>query len=70
MLELKKSQRAMLVDKLPGVANVAVGALLFGQFFGERAFSPLLALLGLGLGLGLWGLLIGWAVLLAGGDES
>ena len=66
MLELKKSQRAMLVDKLPDVANVAVGALFFGQFFGERAFSPLLAL----LGLGLWGLLIGWAVLLAGGNES
>ena len=65
MLQLKRAQRAVLVDKLPDVANLAAGALLFGQFLGERAFSPYVAL----FGLALWALLTGFAVALAGGKE-
>ena len=67
MLQLNRPQRTILVDKLPDAANVAVGALFFGQFLGERVFSLSLAL----FGLGIWALLIGWAVALADeGKES
>jgi hypothetical protein len=55
----------MLVDKLPDVANIALGAFFFGQFIADRAFSPFLGL----FGLGLWLLLIGWLIVLAGGEE-
>ena len=66
MVELNRSQRAVLVDKVPDVANVGVGALFFGQFLGERAFSPSLA----AFGVVLWATLIGFTVWLAAGDES
>ncbi len=56
----------MLVDKLPDAANLAIGALVFGQLLGGELFSQWLAL----LGLGLWALFMTWAALLAGGDES
>ena len=49
MLELNEAQRAVLTDKLPDAANIGVGALFFGQFLGERAFSLLLAVLGIGI---------------------
>jgi hypothetical protein len=32
-----------LIDRLPELANFAVGSLFFGQFLGERPFSLLLA---------------------------
>lgn len=32
MLLLNQARRAMLVDKMPDVANLAIGALSFGQF--------------------------------------
>jgi hypothetical protein len=66
MVELTSQQRALLADNLPDVANIAAGALLFGQFLGDRAFSLLLA----AAGLALWGFLFGCAVVLAGGDQS
>ena len=66
MVELTSWQRALLADKLPDVANIAAGALLFGQFLSDRTFSlPLAA-----AGLALWGFLFGCAVVLAGGDQS
>ena len=65
MLNLTSRQRAMLVDKLPDAANVAAGALFFGQFLGDRTFSLFLAL----AGLGSWLLLIGWALMLSAEDE-
>lgn len=65
MLLLNRAQRAMLVDKVPDIANVAAGALLFGQFLGERPFSPPIAL----FGVAIWLVLIGWSVALAAGDE-
>ena len=62
MLVLKPTQRAMFADKLPDAANLAMGALVFGQFLGG-GFSPLVAL----LGLGLWAFFMSWAAVLAGG---
>lgn len=66
MLQLKGHQRNLLADKLPDVANIAAGALCFGQFLGDRRFSlPVAA-----LGLALWVVLVGWAVFLARRGES
>ena len=63
MLELKPGQRAVLIDKVPDLANVAAGALIFGQLLGERKFSLSTAL----TGIGIWLVLVGWAVALARG---
>jgi hypothetical protein len=56
----------MFVDKLPDAANLAIGALAFGQFVTTGSFSLRLAL----LGVGLWVLFVGWAAVLAGKEES
>ena len=67
MLVFKPEHRAMSADKLPDTANLALGALVFGQFLAEGAFSTLVAL----LGVGLWVFFVGCAVILvAGGSES
>jgi hypothetical protein len=44
MVGLNREQRRTLADKLPDMANVAVGALVFGQFLGDRPFSPIAAI--------------------------
>ena len=62
MLVLKRAQRAVFVEKLPDAANLALGALVFGQFLSDR-FYPWVAL----LGLTLWIFFIGCAVIVAGG---
>ena len=60
MVGLSTEQRRMLIDKLPDAANLALGALVFGQFLGERPFS-----LGTGfLGVGTWALLLAYAFVL------
>ena len=46
MLGFTSDQRRMLIDKLPDAANMAWGALLFGQFLGERPFSLTMAVFG------------------------
>ena len=46
MLWLDDRQREMLADKLPDAANLALGALFFGQFLSDRPFSRALALSG------------------------
>ena len=51
----------MLTDKLPDAANLAAGALFFGQFLSGRSFSLTLAL----AGLGTWVALMAWAIVLA-----
>lgn len=53
MLRLNRPQRAVLTEKLPDVANLGVGALLFGQFVGDRPFSALLAVAGFAIWIGL-----------------
>jgi len=47
----------MLMDKLPDAANLALGGMVFGQFLGDRPFSPWLA----AIGIGAWLALLGWA---------
>ena len=46
MLRLRPRQRTMLLEKLLDVANLGVGALLFGQFVSNQPFSLRLALSG------------------------
>lgn len=60
MLLLNQTQRAMLIDKVPDVANLAVGALFFGQFLGDRPFSFTLAV----SGAGVWLILMASAIVL------
>jgi hypothetical protein len=55
MLRLNREQRRMVADKVLDVANLGVGALIFGQAFATRGFSTRVAAAGLGL----------WVVLLA-----
>jgi len=64
MLVLKRAQRAVFVEKLPDAANLAIGALVFGQFLAD-AFS----LVVMALGVSLWAFFMGWAIVLAGGNE-
>ena len=66
MLKLKRGQRAVLVDKAPDIANLAVGALVFGQFLGDRPFSWRLLL----AGSGIWILAVGVVLLLAGSERQ
>ena len=47
MVGLTREQRRMLIDKLPAAANLALGGLVFGQFLGDRPFSPGVAVLGM-----------------------
>ena len=54
MIGWTSEQRRMLMDKLPDAANLALGALVFGQFLGDRPFS---------FGVAIGGLL-GWIGLL------
>jgi hypothetical protein len=60
MVGLTREQRQLLMDKVPDAANLALGALVFGQFLQERSFSAWLAVIGLAIWLGL----LGWAVFL------
>lgn len=51
----------MLVDKVPDVANLATGALSFGQFLGDRPFSFTLA----ACGVAIWVILMALSIVLA-----
>ena len=66
MVGLNREQRRTLADKLPDMANVAVGAPVFGQFLGDRVFSPALA----AMGAALWVCLLVFSVILGGGSQS
>lgn len=66
MLEFRGRQWSMLADKLADAANVAVGALFFGQFLSDREFSLALAL----AGVAAWVTLLVWAATMAGRGES
>jgi hypothetical protein len=51
MLRFSEEQRRTLADKVPDVANVAAGAMVFGQFLGGQRFSWLMATFGLAIWL-------------------
>ena len=65
MVGFTREQRQMLIDKLPDAANLALGALVFGQFLGDRPFSVSIAM----LGIGTWMVLFACAFGLGGGQE-
>jgi len=60
MLRLSTEQRRLLADKLLDAANVAAGALLFGQFLGEAAYSIPLGM----LGVAVWLVLVAFSITL------
>ena len=60
MLDFDPDQRRMLMNKLPDAANLAVGALVFGQFIGARPVSWGL----IAVGLWTWAALIGLALVI------
>ena len=46
MLRLKHGQRELLAETFKDIANVAAGAMIFGQFIGEGSFSFPVAVIG------------------------
>jgi hypothetical protein len=52
MLRLRAGGRALVADKLSDAANLAVGAMVFGQFLSDRPLSLGLMVLGAGIWLG------------------
>ena len=61
MVRLSRTQRTLLAETLRDIANLAAGAMIFGQFLAEVMFSPRIAL----GGLALWVVLVAAAVLYA-----
>ena len=66
MLRLNRSQRSLLAETLKDAANIAAGALIFGQALSERGFSVMFAL----LGIGTWMLLVALGIACAGREEK
>ena len=56
MLRLTKERRAILAEKFGDLANLAVGALVFGQAIGQEVFSPWVAVVGMAIWLVFTGL--------------
>lgn len=64
MLLLTRQQRTLLAETLRDVANVAVGAMVFGQFLADRMFSSWVAV----LGVAGWLILVACALVIARGS--
>ncbi len=62
MLRLTPRQRAVTVEKLPDLANIATGFLVFGQFVGEEPTSVWLVT----AGIAIWVIIAGVTLLIAG----
>lgn len=62
MLRLTKQRRAFLAEKFGDLANLAVGALVFGQAIGQDVFSPGVAI----AGMAIWLLLMAYTLALKG----
>jgi hypothetical protein len=60
MLALGREQRVLLAETVRDMANVAAGAMVFGQFLGAQMFSVWIAV----GGAAVWIALGGWAVAL------
>jgi len=54
MLRLKPRQRAVLIEEVPGAANLAAGSMFFGQFLTDRPFSVVLGVAGITAWIALW----------------
>jgi hypothetical protein len=63
MLRLSSRRRELLSDKFADAANVALGALVFGQFVSEQPYSTTVAV----VGFSIWLALTSMAVLMTGG---
>lgn len=66
MLKLKQSQLTVLIETARDAANVAVGALVFGQALSGRGYSSTLAT----VGICTWAGLVIFAFALAGMKEK
>jgi len=63
MLRLAQEQRKLLAETVRDIANIAAGAMVFGQFLGTEMFSLSTAVGGLVLWVGF----VSWAIILARG---
>ena len=66
MLLLNRAQRTLLAEKLADIANVAAGALIFGQCLSDYSFSLSLA----AFGVAIWLMLTSFAVTIIKRIES
>lgn len=64
MLRLKPRQRAVIVEKLPDLANIIAGVFVVGQFVGEQPASLSLVVAGAAIWIGLAGV----TLMIAGGE--
>ena len=62
MLRLRRAQRTLLAETVRDIANIAAGAMVFGQFIGSQSFSLQIA----AFGMATWMALVGIAIVLAG----
>jgi hypothetical protein len=55
----------LLAETLRDIANIATGAMVFGQFIGSQTLSYSIA----AFGMGVWVALVTFAMVLAGGTQ-
>jgi hypothetical protein len=65
MVRLNREQRMLLAETLRDIANIAAGAMVFGQFIGSQTLSYSIA----AFGMGVWVALVTFAMVLAGGTQ-
>jgi len=61
MLRLNGTQRMLLAETLRDIANLAAGAMVFGQFIGSQGISLRIA----AFGTVVWAALVAFAIVLA-----
>ena len=66
MVVLSPQQRRILAETIRDIANVAAGAMVFGQFVAGTPFSPRLAT----AGVAMWIVLVLWAIVAAKGSKG
>jgi hypothetical protein len=65
MIGFDRSQRHLLAETIRDMANIAAGAMVFGQFVSGAPFSIPIAI----FGAGFWVAFVGYAAILAKGSE-
>ena len=66
MLVLDREQRKLLAETVRDIANIAAGAMVFGQLLADGMFSPWLAF----GGIAVWIAFVAYALALARGEKS